>query len=143
MISRTARAGATGMAISLCSDDERSLLKDIQRATRQTQIPTFDRRNDKVLAQATAVAEALARPRSRGGHDEGESRANRDGAGPPGESQPPAAGPQRGPIRVPTPTLPAPATPARAAGGRGQPGRGGGERAPKAITSGSWSPLDS
>ncbi len=52
-IGRTARAGATGAAISLCADDERPLLKDIQKATRQT-IPTFDRRNDKVLAQATA-----------------------------------------------------------------------------------------
>ena len=68
-IGRTARAGADGMAISLCADDERSLLKDIQKLTRQT-IPTFDRRNDKTLAQATAVADALAPPcvaRSRGG----------------------------------------------------------------------------
>jgi ATP-dependent RNA helicase RhlE len=57
-IGRTARAGAEGVAISLCSDDERNLLKDIQRTTRQV-IPAFDRRNDKVLAQATAVADAL------------------------------------------------------------------------------------
>jgi ATP-dependent RNA helicase RhlE len=57
-IGRTARAGATGMAISLCSDDERNLLKDIQRVTRQT-IPSFDRRNDARLAQATAMADKL------------------------------------------------------------------------------------
>ena len=57
-IGRTARAGAAGMAISLCSDDERSLLKDIQRVTRQT-IPSFDRSNDARLAQATAVADKL------------------------------------------------------------------------------------
>jgi ATP-dependent RNA helicase RhlE len=57
-IGRTARAGAAGMAISLCSDDERSLLKDIQKVTRQT-IPSFDRRNDNRLGQATAMADKL------------------------------------------------------------------------------------
>jgi ATP-dependent RNA helicase RhlE len=57
-IGRTARAGADGMAISLCSDDERPLLKDIQKTTRQT-IPSFDRRNDPRLAQATAMADKL------------------------------------------------------------------------------------
>ena len=53
-IGRTARAGAGGMAISLVGDDERNLLRDIQRTTRQT-IPAFDRRNDKHLAQAQAA----------------------------------------------------------------------------------------
>jgi ATP-dependent RNA helicase RhlE len=53
-IGRTARAGHTGMAISLVGDDERGLLKDIQKTTRQT-IPSFDRRNDKYLAQAQAA----------------------------------------------------------------------------------------
>ena len=57
-IGRTARAGAAGSAISLCSDDERSLLRDIQRATRQT-IPTFDRRNDKALGAMVAVEAQL------------------------------------------------------------------------------------
>jgi ATP-dependent RNA helicase RhlE len=57
-IGRTARAGAGGSAISFCSDDERSLLKDIQKATRQV-IPAFDRRNDKGLAAAQAVEGAL------------------------------------------------------------------------------------
>jgi len=53
-IGRTARAGAEGKAISLVGDDERNLLRDIQRLTRQT-IPAFDRRNDKQLAQAQAA----------------------------------------------------------------------------------------
>ncbi len=53
-IGRTARAGLTGKAISLVGDDERNLLRDIQKVTRQT-IPTFDRRNDKYLAQAQAA----------------------------------------------------------------------------------------
>ncbi len=58
-IGRTARAGASGIAISLCSDDERSLLRDIQRVTRQT-IPTQDRRNDRALGALAAATEVLA-----------------------------------------------------------------------------------
>nr|WP_295112394.1 DEAD/DEAH box helicase [uncultured Caulobacter sp.] len=57
-IGRTARKGKDGIAISFCADDERNLLKDIQKATRQT-IPSFDRRNDKQLAAAAAVADKL------------------------------------------------------------------------------------
>jgi ATP-dependent RNA helicase RhlE len=53
-IGRTARAGAEGRAISLVGDDERVLLRDIQKLIRQT-IPSFDRRNDKYLAQAQAA----------------------------------------------------------------------------------------
>jgi ATP-dependent RNA helicase RhlE len=53
-IGRTARAGAAGIAISFCADDERNLLKDIQKLTRQT-IPAFDRRNDKGLGLITAA----------------------------------------------------------------------------------------
>ncbi|MFT4089939.1 MAG: DEAD/DEAH box helicase [Asticcacaulis sp.] len=47
-IGRTARAGRSGISITLVADDERKLLKDIQRITRQT-IPSFDRRKDKGL----------------------------------------------------------------------------------------------
>ena len=57
-IGRTARAGASGEAISLCADDERSLLRDIQKVTRQT-IPSFDRRNDKALGAMVAVEAQL------------------------------------------------------------------------------------
>jgi len=53
-IGRTARAGAEGRAISLVGDDERNLLRDIQKLIRLT-IPSFDRRNDKFLAQAQAA----------------------------------------------------------------------------------------
>jgi ATP-dependent RNA helicase RhlE len=42
-IGRTARAGAEGMAISLCGTDERLQLRDIERLTRQS-IPAEDRR---------------------------------------------------------------------------------------------------
>jgi ATP-dependent RNA helicase RhlE len=53
-IGRTARAGADGSAVAFCSDDERTLLRDIQKVTRQT-IPSFDRRNDKQLGAASAA----------------------------------------------------------------------------------------
>ena len=146
-IGRTARAGATGVAISLCCDDERNLLKDIQRTTRQT-IPSFDRRNDKVLAQATAVADALVpkdagredpvnpQQRGRGGDSNRPNRSHGRNQGHPGSHGRGGGGGQgqgRG----------------EASGrGRGGPSRGagrgnGGGHSPKAITSGSWSPLDS
>ncbi|MEO8812263.1 MAG: DEAD/DEAH box helicase [Caulobacteraceae bacterium] len=62
-IGRTARAGAAGIAIALCSDDERSLLRDIQKLTRQT-IPAFDRRNDKSLGALAAVEKTTMPERS-------------------------------------------------------------------------------
>ena len=57
-IGRTARAGAGGSAVAFCADDERNLLKDIQKVTRQV-IPSFDRRNDRTLGAATAAAPAI------------------------------------------------------------------------------------
>jgi ATP-dependent RNA helicase RhlE len=70
-IGRTARAGATGIAISFCADDERGLLRDIQKLTRQT-LPAFDRRNDKHLGEITAATtsgpaaeQALPQPKAR------------------------------------------------------------------------------
>ena len=57
-IGRTARAGATGEAISLVADDERGLLRDIQKVTRQT-VPSFDRRNDRALGAMVAVEAQL------------------------------------------------------------------------------------
>jgi len=90
-IGRTARAGAGGIAISFCADDERGLLKDIQKTTRQT-IPTFDRRNDRQLAVLTANAPSIPaaeqalpqakdrgpRPQNRGGNN---NRRGRPGGG--------------------------------------------------------------
>ena len=48
-IGRTARAGTSGIAISFCDGEERGLLRDIERVTRQ-QIPAEDRRGDTSLA---------------------------------------------------------------------------------------------
>jgi ATP-dependent RNA helicase RhlE len=53
-IGRTARAGADGSAVAFCSDDERGLLKDIEKVIRQ-RIPAWDHRNDRRLGAATAV----------------------------------------------------------------------------------------
>jgi ATP-dependent RNA helicase RhlE len=53
-IGRTARAGADGSAVAFCADDERPLLKDIEKVTRQ-RIPSFDRRNDRHLGAAIAA----------------------------------------------------------------------------------------
>lgn len=56
-IGRTARAGAAGIAIALVGDDERNLLRDIQRVTKQT-IPSWDRRNDRALGASEAALRA-------------------------------------------------------------------------------------
>jgi ATP-dependent RNA helicase RhlE len=45
-IGRTARAGAEGIAVTLCDKTERGLLKDIEKLTRQS-IPAEDRRADR------------------------------------------------------------------------------------------------
>ncbi|CAN7267812.1 DEAD/DEAH box helicase [Phenylobacterium sp. LjRoot219] len=58
-IGRTARAGADGSAVAFCADDERGLLKDIEKVTRQ-RIASFDRRNDKQLGAATAALPEVA-----------------------------------------------------------------------------------
>ena len=63
-IGRTARAGASGSAVAFCADDERPLLKDIQKVTRQV-IPSEDRRRDPQLAVL-----AKATPRAGGGRTE-------------------------------------------------------------------------
>ena len=59
-IGRTARAGKDGSAVSFCAEDERPLLRDIERVTRQ-KIPSKDRRNDPQLAQLSANADKEAK----------------------------------------------------------------------------------
>ncbi len=87
-IGRTARAGADGVAVSLVADDERGLLKDIQKVTRQT-IPSFDRRNDRALGALAAVEKSTMpaekapqrQAQGRGGAPSGGSRGRRGGGG--------------------------------------------------------------
>ena len=76
-IGRTARAGASGSAVAFCGEEERNLLKDIQKVTRQT-IPNEDRRGDRGLGvMTTALADQAgergesAGHRAKGGHRKG------------------------------------------------------------------------
>ncbi|MFC3676559.1 DEAD/DEAH box helicase [Ferrovibrio xuzhouensis] len=81
-IGRTARAGKDGAAISFCAQDERGLLRDIERVTRQ-RIATSDRRSDEALAAASAVAnqndrqDSREQPRSHGHRNEGQRQGQR------------------------------------------------------------------
>ena len=82
-IGRTARAGADGSAVAFCADDERNLLKDIERVSRQ-RIPSFDRRNDRQLGAVTAAlpdvggkpdrADTRGTPQHRGGQNRGRNQ---------------------------------------------------------------------
>jgi ATP-dependent RNA helicase RhlE len=63
-IGRTARAGAAGVAISLCDASERDQLRQIERVTRQT-IPAEDRRNDPDLQADAAAGRSPGRGHSR------------------------------------------------------------------------------
>jgi len=82
-IGRTARAGAEGIAISLCAGEERDYLRDIERLTRQ-EIPASDRRGDATLV-ATRVAgsdrpeRGSGRGRTSASGERGKSADARDG----------------------------------------------------------------
>ncbi|MCC7429046.1 MAG: DEAD/DEAH box helicase [Alphaproteobacteria bacterium] len=56
-IGRTGRAGATGIAISLCSAEERGFLRAIEALIRQD-LPTEDRRSAGAMAQEREVEQA-------------------------------------------------------------------------------------
>jgi ATP-dependent RNA helicase RhlE len=69
-IGRTARAGLSGRAISLCDNSERPLLRQIEKLTRQT-LAFTDRRT---AAGAREDEAARPAPRGRGGHGDGGRR---------------------------------------------------------------------
>jgi len=77
-IGRTARAGASGRAISLCDNGERPLLRQIEKLTRQT-LPYTDRRanGDATREEAPARGGARQAPRGRGRQDESQRPAQR------------------------------------------------------------------
>ena len=80
-IGRTARAGASGIAIALVDSEERTQLRDIERLTRQ-QIAAEDRRNDKTIAadpKQAARPEDLDPRRPFGGGDRSGRGGNRGG----------------------------------------------------------------
>ncbi len=86
-IGRTARAGASGIAISLCDGAERDLLRAIERLTRQ-QIPSEDRRNDAGLAadKASAASSDDRRDDDRGAADTATAAASARRRTAPGET---------------------------------------------------------
>jgi ATP-dependent RNA helicase RhlE len=99
-IGRTARAGAAGIAVSLCSREERGYLRDIERLTRQP---------IKKLDAPEATAEENARPRApesdvrsggdRGGRFQGNNRPRDDrGPAPRRFDSRPNSGASRGPV---------------------------------------------
>jgi ATP-dependent RNA helicase RhlE len=95
-IGRTARAGADGSAVAFCADDERGLLKDIEKVTRQ-RIPSFDRRNDRQLGAAIAALPEVGKPERpaqphRGGHKQKPNRNHSQANG----GHRPESGPVRG-----------------------------------------------
>ena len=63
-IGRTARAGAEGIAISLCGTDERALLRGIEQLTRQS-IPAEDRRVGMEFNESPFGAAGTNEPRER------------------------------------------------------------------------------
>ncbi|HEY8572123.1 DEAD/DEAH box helicase [Phenylobacterium sp.] len=135
-IGRTARAGADGSAVAFCADDERNLLRDIQKITRQT-IPSFDRRNDRQLGAATAALPEVAgkpeRPDTRGQNHRGAHQPKRNrnhGSAKPGHRH------EGGPAR--SGDKPATARPSFKGPRRGNGGGGGAQHASSPRT-GVWS----
>jgi len=119
-IGRTARAGAEGVAISLCADDERDLLRAIERLTRQV-IPVEDRRGTTPIAPAPR-AERPHGDRSHAERPHGERPRGAQGRGPR-----PANGAERGPRRAGAQGRPAHAhggQPSGAARGRSRRAKG-------------------
>ena len=73
-IGRTARAGASGTAISLCDAAERDLLRGIERLTRQ-RIPSEDRRGDNTIeADRTPPRREDGQPTNGARHGRGPAR---------------------------------------------------------------------
>ncbi|MBI1340216.1 DEAD/DEAH box helicase [bacterium] len=89
-IGRTARAGKDGSAVAFCADDERGLLRDVEKVSRQ-KIPSIDRRGEPALAELAASAVASRAPEPKHVETRGPRGANR-GRGKPGGQQPRRSG---------------------------------------------------
>ena len=76
-IGRTARAGAAGVAVAFCAQDERDYLRDIQRLTKVTltQVPLPENLRSEV--EETRVRERNAPPPARAERDERAPRGDR------------------------------------------------------------------
>jgi superfamily II DNA/RNA helicase len=75
-IGRTARAGAGGIAISLCDGEERAFLRDIEKLIRIS-IPSSDKRSQPHRAEPSTANNAAGRPQAdRGGKQRHSQRGN-------------------------------------------------------------------
>ena len=96
-IGRTARAGLEGDAISFCADEERDLLRQIERLTKQS-IPNEDRRTKR--GGAPMGDDVNARPPRREGRSDNDGRGRRPTQGKrpgaPARDRKPAAAQPRG-----------------------------------------------
>ncbi len=132
-IGRTARAGASGVAISFCDQEERAYLKDIEKLTRQ-KIPSEDRRGQIELRHMPRQ-DPDAEVRDEDG-DERPARTERPAGGRGGRG---TRGPQRGERRAqgaPSGERRVEGAPrgerradGQGPGGQGKPGNGGHHRA--------------
>jgi ATP-dependent RNA helicase RhlE len=97
-IGRTARAGASGIAIAMCAPEEREKLWAVEKLTRQS-IPATDAREDvrvamyRTTGRPDAVKPARGQPQRQGARPQGPARA--PGASPRDRAQPSPGG--RGP----------------------------------------------
>jgi superfamily II DNA/RNA helicase len=95
-IGRTARAGAEGIAISLCDREEMAFLRDIEKLIRMT-IPASDRRSDQSRPEPRSATSGFINSRGNAKRRRGRGKApareqNRHG---------PANGPRSGPVSGP------------------------------------------
>jgi ATP-dependent RNA helicase RhlE len=93
-IGRTARAGASGRAISLCDNGERPLLRQIEKATRQTLAVTDRRSADARSADADTVRRSprAGAAKGDGGGRSGQQHPRREGL--PRDGHRPRSGPR-------------------------------------------------
>ncbi len=89
-IGRTARAGSEGVAISLCDDGERDLLRNIEKLTR-LRLPSHDRRTGEAAAPigVSRQRREMSRPEPRA-----ETRTARAASAKPGRTAPAPARPR-------------------------------------------------
>ncbi|MEQ8226837.1 MAG: DEAD/DEAH box helicase [Rhodospirillales bacterium] len=90
-IGRTARAGASGIAISFCAHDERGNLKDIERCIRQP-LPTFEEHP----YHAADIASSVANDTGPGNRGQGRGQGRGRGQQGQGRKGPGNGGPKRG-----------------------------------------------
>ena len=99
-IGRTARAGASGIAISFCAHDERGCLRDIERCIRQS-VPVFDGHPYHAADIARTVANDSGPDvrknggRNGGGQNRGGQNRSSQNRGGPSRSGPAGGGPKR------------------------------------------------